>query len=231
MKGRLKKSRHAPCFIAHFLLARHAKAIVIACNTATAAAAELLRARCPVPIVALEPGIKPAAALTQRGVVGVLATSGTLASIRFATLVERYGQTVTVVTQECPGLAAQVEAGDLSGPATRALVERYTAPLLAAGADTLVLGCTHYPFLRPLIAQVVGPGVQLVETGEAVARQLAHVLAQHQLLTSGPGPGVEWFWTSGAEDAAAPIIARLWGEPVAVQLLPSAPDELVLISR
>ena len=145
---------------------------MIACNTATAAAAATLRERFEIPIIAMEPAVKPAVTATRSGVVGVLATVGTLESARFAALLEQYAGDVEIVTQACPGLVEQVEAGELASAATRELVARYTRPLLERGADTIVLGCTHYPFLRPLIAELVGSGVQLIDTGEAVARQV-----------------------------------------------------------
>ncbi|WP_026369463.1 glutamate racemase [Kallotenue papyrolyticum] len=207
--------------LSRFLLAQGAKAIVIACNTATAAAAALLRATFDVPIVGMEPAVKPATAATRSGVVGVLATVGTLQSARFAALLDRFGQGVTVVTQPCPGLPEQVEAGDLDGPTTRALVERYTRPLLERGADTIVLGCTHYPFLRPLIADVVGPAVALIDTGAAVARQLRRVLEARDLLSPAPTPGSERFWTSGDLVQAQRVITTLWGRPVEVQPVPA----------
>ena len=134
--------------ISAFLLEMGAKALVLACNTATVAAIADLRAQYPnVPILGLEPAIKPAAAQTRSGVIGVLATSGTLASDRFATLRDQFAGAAHVVTQACPGLVECVERGDLHSPETRQLLARYVAPLLAAGCDTLILGCTHYPFL------------------------------------------------------------------------------------
>src|SRR5512135_3634561 len=158
--------------LTRFLVEQGADAIVIACNTATAAAAAALRSRFSIPIVAMEPAVKPAVAATRSGVVGVLATIGTLESARFAALLERYAGEVESITQGCPGLVEQVELGELHSARTRELVERYTAPLLRRGADTLILGCTHYPFLAPLIREVVGEGVALIDTGAAVARQL-----------------------------------------------------------
>ncbi len=150
--------------------------VVIACNTATAAAAATLRARFEIPIIGMEPAVKPAVAATRSGVVGVLATVGTLESAKFAALLEQYAGEVEIVAQACPGLVEQVEAGELDGSKTRALLERYTAPLLARGADTLVLGCTHYAFLRPQIAELVGPAVTLIDTGDAVAKQVVRRL-------------------------------------------------------
>lgn len=205
--------------LTRFLVSRGADAVVVACNTATAAAAAALRNRFDIPIVAMEPAVKPAVAATQSGVVGVLATIGTLESARFAALLERYAGNVEIVTQGCPGLVEQVEQGDLSGPGTRELVERYTAPLLARGADTLILGCTHYPFLAPLIREVVGDDIALVDTGAAVARHLGQRIRQ-ELPAHVPGGTTAEFWTSGDPAQATRIVSTLWGEPVAVRQLP-----------
>ncbi|HEX4896043.1 MAG TPA: glutamate racemase [Solimonas sp.] len=195
--------------ITEFLLARGAKQIVVACNTATIAAVEQLRASYPVPFVGMEPAVKPAVAATRSGTVGVLATGAALAGEKFHTLVARHAHGVRVITQPCPGLVERVEAGDLEGPQTRALVERYTAPLLAQGADVLVLGCTHYPFLRPLIQSVAGPDVQLLDTGAAVARQAQRLLEREQLLNDAAMPGsIEWH-TSGDAGAFATLHERL----------------------
>lgn len=191
--------------ITEFLLARGAKLIVVACNTATIAAVEHLRATYPVPFVAMEPAVKPAVAATRSGVVGVLATGAALAGEKFHRLVAAHANGVRVITQPCPGWVEQVEAGDLTSARTLALVERDTQALLAQNADVLVLGCTHYPFLRPLIQQVAGPQVQLLDTGAAVARQVRRVLEREGLLCeAGTGGGIGWH-TSG--DAA--LLARL----------------------
>jgi glutamate racemase len=208
--------------LGRFLVGEGAKAIVVACNTATAAAAESLRETLAVPIVAMEPAVKPAAAATRTGVVGVLATVGTLESARFAALLARFGRDVQVVTQPAPGLVEQVEAGDLDGPTTRRLVERYTAPLLAAGADTIVLGSTHYPFLRRLIAEVAGSSVTLIDTGAAVARQLERMLAAHGLASTTAATGGAAFWTTGEAAVVASVVARLWGAAIDVRPVPEA---------
>ena len=121
----------------------------------------------------MEPAVKPAAEATRSGVIGVLATSGTLESGKFAELVQRFGSQARVIVQPCPGLVEQVELGDLAGPLTRRLLEGFIAPLLDAGADTLVLGCTHFPFLQPLLRELVGGEVAVIETGAAVALHLS----------------------------------------------------------
>ncbi len=171
--------------IAAFFIRLKVKAIVVACNTATAAAIAALRARYPeLQVVGVEPGLKPAAALTRSGVVGVLATSSTLSSDKFQRLQQQIAESAQVrfVAQACNGLADQIEKGELNSRETAALVDRYVAPLIAQRADTLVLGCTHYPFVEPLIARAAGDGVALIDTGEPVARQLQRLLHQHQLL-------------------------------------------------
>jgi len=215
--------------LARFLIGQGADAIVIACNTATAAAVASLRNQFSIPIIGMEPAVKPAVAATRSGVVGVLATIGTLESARFAALLERYGEEVEIVTQGCPGLVEQVEQGELGSARTRELVERYTTPLLARGADTLILGCTHYPFLAPLIREVVGNDIVLVDTGAAVARQLQRRMRselptrarQLNIVQEKSGGDIRaQFFTSGEPVQAARIMSVLWGESVAVDLLP-----------
>lgn len=205
--------------LSRFLIEQGADAIVIACNTATAAAAASLRRRFSCPIVGMEPAVKPAVAATKIGVVGVLATIGTLESARFAALLERYAGNVKIVTQGCPGLVEQVEKGELHSSQTRHLVERYTAPLLEKGADTLILGCTHYPFLAPLIREVVGEHIALIDTGEAVARHLQYRL-QTELPERTSGDGTARFFTSGDETQASQNMSVLWGGIVEVRRLP-----------
>ena len=150
--------------------------------------------------------------------VGVLATTQTLASPRLARLVATYGSDIRVESQACPGWVEHVERGQLSDSKTRALVEQGVAPLLAKGADTLVLGCTHYPFLKPLIAEFAGPDVKLIDTGEAVARQLVRRLAGAQEPTRDAVPR-ERFWTTGVAPAASGIVTKLWGTRVSVERL------------
>ncbi len=205
--------------IADFLLTQGAKALVVACNTATVAAVGELRERHPgLPIVGMEPAVKPAAAATRSGVVGVLATTGTLRSARFAALLDRFASDVRVVTQPCPGLVECVEQGALTAPATRTLLEAYVQPLLAQGCDTLILGCTHYPFLKPLLRQLVPSGVELIDTGAAVARQLERLLAEHELLAVGAAQPTH-FWSSGDPQALARVLPVLWGEAAPVAAL------------
>lgn len=166
--------------IARFLLAQGAQVIVVACNTASAAALHWLRRRFPeTPFVGMEPAVKPAAERTRSGHVGVIATAATFQGELFASLLDRYAGNVAIHTQVCPDLVPLVEAGELDSPRARQAVQTYLAPLLAAHIDQLVLGCTHYPFLRPLFEEVAGPGVAVIDPAPAVARQAGRMLAQH----------------------------------------------------
>jgi len=203
--------------IAEFFRAQGAKAMVLACNTATVAAVADLRELYPDwPLVGMEPAVKPAAAATRVGVVGVLATTGTLQSAKFAALLDRFANDVRVVTQPCPGLVELIETGDLSSPQLRQLLIAYVQPLLAAGCDTLILGCTHYPFLRPLLAEMVPSDVAIIDTGAAVARQLQRLLAARDLLADGPARAAA-FWTSADPQSLKNILPVLWNKSDAVQ--------------
>ncbi len=163
--------------ISHFLLGQGAQALVVACNTATAAAVRQLRAEHPgLPIVGVEPGVKPAVALSRNARVGVLATPGTLRSDKFQALVASHAKGAQLVLQPCPGLAREIERGELDTPALRELVAQFCEPLSAAQVDTVVLGCTHYPFVAPLIQEALGPSVTLLDTADAVARQAARLV-------------------------------------------------------
>ena len=205
--------------IAGFLEQHDVCALVVACNTASAVALPALRAQFTRPVVAIEPAIKPAAQRSRAGVVGVLATRRTVASAGVARLVEAHGRDVRVLLQACPGWAEQVERGELASAQTEALVERYVRPLLAQGADTLVLGCTHYPFLRGVIERVAGPGVGVIDPAPAVARELARRVPSGLPMPGSPD-GTERFWTTGSLEQAATVIPALWGRPVQLLRLP-----------
>ena len=207
----------ARCFaIADFLIAKDAKALVVACNTATAAAIDQMRAKYSLPIIGMEPAVKPAAEASRSGIIGVLATTGTLQSAQFAALLESYGRNVEVVTQACVGLVECVERGELSQESTRALVKRYCQPLLDEGADSIVLGCTHYPLLKSLIQEVVGADVVLIDTGAAVASQLKSRLLKEGLLADVDQIASINFWSNSDSANAEKVIAQLWGEPIKV---------------
>ncbi|HSH74022.1 MAG TPA: glutamate racemase [Methylophilaceae bacterium] len=205
--------------LSEFLIDQGAKALVVACNTATAAAVSLMREKYSLPIIAMEPAVKPAAAATKTGVIGVLATSGTLKSAQFAGLLEHYGQHVQVVTQACHGLVECIERGELDAPSTKALLLSYIQPLLDANADTIVLGCTHYPFVRHLIEELVGNDIVLVDTGAAVAKHLKHRLQEADLLAGENDAGQVKFWTNSQAPDAKLVISQLWGEITDVSVL------------
>lgn len=195
--------------IARFLLDQGAQALVVACNTATAAAVRELRLSHPqVPIVGVEPGVKPAVALSRNGRIGVLATPGTLGSQKFRDLIDTHGQAATLVLQPCPGLAREIEKGALDSPALRQLVAQFCEPLKAQGVDTVVLGCTHYPFVAPLIAQAMGPEVQLLDTADAVALHTARVLRRLPPGEKSTLPRVQLWSTSDAQHLAD--VAQAW---------------------
>ena len=209
--------------IVDFFERQSAKAVVVACNTATAVAVDAIRARWPaIPIVAIEPAVKPAAATTTSGVVGVLATTQTISSTRFERLAEAFGGRADILAQPCPGLAEQVEAGALAAPETRALVERYVRPLIDRGADTLVLGCTHYPFVRDVIASVAGPGVAILDPAAAVARELRRRLSAGGLLSDVGVAGTMKCWTSGPPERMQAILGGLGIVGTGVESLPDA---------
>lgn len=206
--------------LTQFLLQQGAAAIVIACNTASAAAAASLRSQFKLPIIAMEPAVKPAVAASRNGMIGVLATTGTLASARFAALLERYAGETEIITQGCPGLVEAVESGELTTAETRALIERSTAPLLARGADTIILGCTHFPFLSAMITDVVGKNIKLIDTGAAVAQQL-HRRIQNELPAYQTEQATAEFFSSGDLKQATKILSMLWGEAVKARPLPA----------
>jgi len=192
-------------------IARHgAKVLVIACNTASAAAAEAIRAQVKLPVVALEPAVKPAAALSRNGVVGVMATTRTLESKRFRRLVTTHAAHIRLLSQPCPGLAESIEAHGPGSSEVGAILDSTVKPLAEAGVDTVVLGCTHYPWVASRIAARLPAEVCLVDTGNAVARQVERVLASHGL--QGGGEGRLMVATSGIPQEVRETVARLWGE-------------------
>ncbi|WP_442809177.1 glutamate racemase [Trinickia soli] len=176
--------------IGQWLASQGAKALVVACNTATAESIALARTQLSIPIIGVEPGIKPAAHQSTSRIVGVLATQVTLRSERFRSLLERYAADCQFICQAGHGLVEAVERCEIDTPEVRALLSRYIEPMLAAGADTLVLGCTHYPFLDKVIREIAGSRLALIDTSVAIARQLARVLQANGLRapTNEPAP-------------------------------------------
>ena len=210
--------------IAGFLVAQGAKALVVACNTATVAAIKILRDHFPdMPIVGVEPGLKPGAAASRNGKVGVLATDRTLAGEKFLLLRAQISAAsqAQFLLQGCTGLADQIELGELDSEATEAMLKRYILPLLDQGADTLVLGCTHYPLVQAaierIVAQAASTEVVLVDTGEAVARQLARLLATSGRARGDADAGILQGYTSASGTALEVAFSSLLGLAVPVQ--------------
>lgn len=207
--------------ISRFLVERNAKAVVVACNTATAAAIANMRSAFDLPIIGMEPGVKPAIAETQCKTVGIMATTETLKSEKFRLLTGRFCNECNIITQACPGLVEQVERVDLGGSKTRALVERYVNSILSKGADIIVLGCTHYLFLADLIRETAGRNVKVIDTGVAVAKEVRRRLEAAGIVSDADKTGSESFWTSGNVINTGRIIKQLWNENAVVNPLPA----------
>jgi glutamate racemase len=205
--------------ITRFLLERKAKLIVVACNAASAAALHYLREEFPsVYFVGMEPAVKPAAETTQTGVVGVLATPATFQGALYASVVERFANNVTLLQNTCPGLVQQIENGELDTPKTRLILETALRPMLEQGIDTVVLGCTHYPFVIPLIQEIAGPEVRVIDPAPAVVRQVSRLLKSIEESPESAGEEMDRtgrtrrFFTSGDAEAFKMLIPRLAGE-------------------
>jgi len=209
----LAEIRHFSEQITRFLLARQAKLIVVACNTASAAAlAHLRQTFSQIAFVGMEPAVKPAAEQTASGVVGVLATPATFQGALYASVVERFAIGVTVLQDTCPGLVTQIERGNLAGDETRQILEKALTPMLSRGADTVVLGCTHYPFVIPLIREIGGEALRVIDPAPAVARQIQRVLASRRLEAEASSPPQFTFYTSGSPAAFDAFLSLLLGE-------------------
>jgi glutamate racemase len=199
--------------ITHFMLDHAAKIIVVACNTASAAALKELREKFPgVPFVGMEPAVKPAAENTHTGKVGVLATPATFQGVLYASVVERFAAEVELYQDTCQGLVEQIEWGELDAPATRAILEKALLPMLEKNIDTVVLGCTHYPFVIPLIQEIVGENVRVIDPAPAIARQTGRLLEARGIKKPPGGRGAVRFYTSGDPARLAALLPRLLGE-------------------
>lgn len=206
--------------ISKFLVEQKVKAIVVACNTATAAAIAKMRSTFDIPIIGMEPGVKPAITATQSKTVGIMATTETLKSEKFRILAERFCNDCNIITQACPGLVEQVEQINLSGRETFDMVKKYVSSLISKGADTIVLGCTHYPFLAPVIQEVAGRNVTILDTGNPVAKEVHRRLEEAGIISGVNKKGCEQFYTSGDIKNTGRIIRQLWDEGAVVSPLP-----------
>ncbi|RPJ23050.1 MAG: glutamate racemase [Chloroflexi bacterium] len=204
--------------ITRFLLDQRAKIIVVACNAASAAALKYLRKKFPeVQFVGMEPAVKPAAERTQTGKVGVLATPATFQGALFASVVERFANGVELLQDTCPGLVQQIELGRLNGEETRKILEAALLPMLEKNIDTVVLGCTHYPFVIPLIQQIVGERVRVIDPAPAVAKQTGRLLEAQGMSNDSEAKGEVKFHTSGNAQELESMLPILLGESGEVQ--------------
>ena len=202
--------------IADYLVEQHhIKALVVACNTATAAAIQTLRDKLDIPVVGMEPAIKPAVAMTDSGVVGVLATENTLKSDKFSGLLDKHQHQARIIIQPCFGLVEAIEQGALETESTKRLLSTYVQPMLDEGADTFVLGCTHYPWIEPVLRALVGERAHIISTGAAVARQVRKQVSD----VAGKLPGEVSFYTSGDVVLVGALASRLLERKVDFQVL------------
>lgn len=217
--------------ITKFLLTHDAKIIVVACNTASAAALKYLREKFPdAQFVGMEPAVKPAAEYTQTGKVGVLATPATFQGALYASVVERFANGVELFQNTCNGLVQQIEQGNLEGGETRRILEAALLPMLEKDIDTVVLGCTHYPFVIPLIQRIVGEKVRVIDPAPAVARQTGRLLEAQGLRNHAGKKGSIKFYTSGDPDALKSLLSTLLGESAEVERVEwsNRPDDLTI---
>ena len=203
-------------FITRFLIARGCKALVVACNTATVNSITALREQFDVPIVGVEPAVKPAALNSKTGVVGVLATAQTLSAHSFTALKNRFLGQVKVVTQACPKLVGLVENVDLGSEDALRILEAYIEPLLLSGADHIVLGCTHFTFLQSSMEKVIRGRAHIIDAGAPVANELRRQLVKHRLLNRTGPIGKVSFFSSDASPWVAKSMSQLWGRPVSL---------------
>ena len=214
--------------ITKFLLERDAKMIVVACNTASAAALKHLREKFPnVQFVGMEPAVKPAAEHTHTGKVGVLATPATFQGALYASVVERFANGVELFQNTCNGLVQQIEQGDLEGKQTRQILESALLPMLEKNIDTVVLGCTHYPFVIPLIQEIVGKSVRVIDPAPAVAKQTKRLLAARGTRNISGDKGDIKFYTSGNPEELRDLLPVLFGELGQIQKVTWLTDKCV----
>ena len=206
--------------ITQFLVSKNCQIIVIACNTASAAALHYLRQKFPETIfVGMEPAIKPAVEITHTGKVGVLATPATFQGELYNSVVERFAQNVKIFQDTCPGLVNQIEQGHLATPEARAILEKALRPMIDGGIDTVVLGCTHYPFAIPLIKEIVGRQINVIDPTEAIVRRVSQILDEHNLsgLKKTGGHGRINIYTSGEPSTMNYVLSKLFKNYLEIQ--------------
>ncbi len=194
----LEEVRQFSAGITRFLVSQECRLIVVACNAASAAALHFLRTEFPdIPMVGMEPAVKPAAETTQTGVVGVLATPATFQGALYASVIERFASGVKILQDTCPGLVGQIEAGKLDDPKTEEILRKALDPMLAQGIDKVVLGCTHYPFVIPQIQRITGAEVRVIDPAPAIARQTGKLLLERGWLPEDGRKAKTTYFTSG----------------------------------
>lgn len=228
----LQQVRDFAVGITRLLITRQAKIIVVACNAASTAALAHLRQAFPnIPFVGMEPAVKPAAEHTASGVVGVLATPATFQGQLFASVVERFASGVELLRSTCPGLVQQIESGDLGGPRTRAILREALQPMLARKVDTIVLACTHYPFVIPLIQEIAGGGVRVIDPAPAIARQAQRLLEARGLVRPPGPPRLTEYLTSGEAESFNRVLKTLLGESGAARSLVWEHDNILTAAQ
>lgn len=201
--------------IVDFLKEQNCKLIVVACNTATVNSIEILRSKFSIPIVGVEPGIKPAVMKSESAVIGVLATEQTLKSGSFKRLKSSYSKNSLIEVMPCPDFVTLVETLQHKGDSAKEAVERYIRPLLEKKCDQIVLGCTHFSFLKDRIKDVVGDQAEIIDTAEAVAKQVFNKLSQLDIQNNSDSKNTIKFWTSRIENSSK-AVSHLWGKEVSV---------------
>ncbi|MCW8983495.1 MAG: glutamate racemase, partial [Gammaproteobacteria bacterium] len=197
--------------IGRFFIEQGAKVLVIACNSATAAAVSVMREQLDIPIVGMEPGIKPAVTQSKNRRVGIMATAATVASEKFSTLAQRYANEGELSIQACPGLVEHIEAMTHDSEESYQLLASYLLPFQQQGIDTLALGCTHYPFMLPQIREILGDDVAVIDTGPAVAEQLQRILKKSASLREQTAKGNVQFYATQHTERLGEQIEKLWG--------------------
>jgi len=214
----LEEVRQFSHAITRFLLSQGARLIVVACNTASVAALKTLREEFPdVPFVGMEPAVKPAAEQTHSKVVGVLATYATFQGEMYSSVVERFAKGVTILQDHCPGLVAQIENGNFTGAETEKILRNALEPMIEKGVDTVVMGCTHYPFVIPLIQHITGPAVKVIDPAPAIARQVQRMLDARGWIPEDITIAGVRFITTGEAQEFTRMLPYFSNEPAIVQ--------------
>jgi glutamate racemase len=206
--------------IAQWCIARNVKAIVVACNTATVNAIDQLRRNISIPVIGVEPAIKPAASLSKNKKIAVLVTKATAENQRFLALVAQYSYNSDVTIQPCPGLVELIEQDKKNSLECKLLLSSYLTPLLDKGVDTIVLGCTHYPLVTEQISEICGDGVVIMETAQPVTEQLKRQLALHQLLNPHSDLGTTTFYSSKHSPAQQALFSHIWQQSLHLKSYP-----------